>query len=109
MPHEASPRDSDDMMTLPISTSTGINRVTLDPAGWQFGVINLKTNQVWVSYTGKIVNDLYPESDPMPIFSTVTGIWNPRNNTIHLHTAAAFLDGVPGDTDLHWLGSDIGR
>lgn len=109
MPHELNPRDSDDMMTVPISTSTGVNRVTLDPAGWQFGVINLKTNQVWVSYTGKIVNDLYPESDPMPIFSTVTGIWNPRNNTIHLHTAAAFLDGVPGDTDLHWLGSDIGR
>jgi len=86
----------------PMTQSTGPNFLTLDPSGLQFGVINLKTGQIWVSYSGLITNDLYPPSSPLKIYSTVTGVYVPGTSALHLHTAAAFLDGDPGQTYGDW-------
>lgn len=82
--------------------TTGPNHISLDPTGWQAGVLNLENGQIWVSYSGHITNDLYPPSNPIPLFSTVTGIFDFATNSVQLHTAAAFLDGEYSETLTDW-------
>ena len=82
--------------------STGPNHVALNPLGWQAGILNLENGQIWVSYTGAITNDIYTPSNPLPLFSTVTGIFDFATNTVKLHTSAAFLDGEISETLTDW-------
>ena len=65
---------------VPSLGSTGINTVSFDTQAnaslSPFGVWNLTTNQISVTYYGQITNQLFTQSNPLPFHAFINATWD---------------------------------
>lgn len=72
--------------------STGPNHFRFEPSDSHFGIANLQSGDVWLSYHGLLTNDLFPQRAPLPTYSTLTAVVLPGATSFVVQTASAFLD-----------------
>lgn len=86
--------------------TTGPNHFSLDQSAEQLGIWNVDNGQIWVSYGGKITNNLFPASHPLRTYSVMTGTIPLGSQDVVVNTSAAFLDGEGDPTWSHYPLND---